>query len=193
MVGERRFVGLFTSGVYDDSVRRIPLLRRKVEAVVRRAGFVPGSHDARALVHILETLPRDELFQIGDDELFDLALGILHLQERQRLALFVRRDPFDRFVSCLVYVPRDRYSTALRERMKEILVESFAGEVRAFDVSVGDSPLARAQFVIRTTPRGLPAYDVKAIEERLADAARSWGDRLAEALVERCGDRKSVV
>ena len=192
VVGERRFVGLFTSGVYDDSVRHIPLLRRKVEAVLAAAGFVPGSHDARALVHTLETLPRDELFQIADGELYDLALGVLHLQERQRLALFVRRDPFDRFVSCLVYVPRDRYSTELRERMKEILAESFAGEVRAFDVGVGDSPLARTQFVIRAGPGGLPAYDVKAIEARLAEAAQSWDDRLRQALVERCGEERGL-
>ncbi len=100
--------------------------------IVARAGFPPNSHDGKALLHILETFPRDELFQISEDELFDIALGILNLQERQRIALFVRSDPFERFVSCLVYVPRDRYDTELRLSFQAILEESFAGTATAF-------------------------------------------------------------
>ena len=170
--GECRFVGLFTSAVYDGSARRIPVLRRKVERVVERAGFLPGSHDGKALLHILETFPRDELFQIGEDELYDIALGILHLQERQRVALFVRRDPFERFVSCLVYVPRDRYNTALRERMQEILaalVQRHAS--RAFDVSVGDSPLARVHARHRA-PRRAPVPRCRRPSDRGASGRR---------------------
>src|SRR3546814_18259517 len=99
-------LGLFTSGVYNSSPRRTPILRRKVAAVIAAAGFAPNSHDEKALVHILEAFPRDELFQIGQEELLDTALGILPLQERQRIALFERSAPFQRFVPCLVYVPR---------------------------------------------------------------------------------------
>ena len=106
---------------YSQNPREIPLLRRKVARLLERAGFAPASHDGKALPHILETYPRDELFQISEDELYDIALGILHLQERQRIALFARRDPFERFVSCLVYLPRDRYNTELRLRIQEIL------------------------------------------------------------------------
>ena len=117
----RLFVGLFTSLAYSRSPRAIPLLRHKVRRTLARAGLAPDSHDGKALLHILDTFPRDELFQIAEDELFDTALGILNLQERQRIALFVRRDPLERFVSCLVYVPRDRYDTRLRERFAAIL------------------------------------------------------------------------
>ena len=127
----RLFLGLFTSLAYSRSPRSIPLLRLKVAARRwRAAGFVRDSHDGKALPHILDTYPRDELFQIAEDELFDIAIGILNLQERQRIALFVRRDPFERFVSCLVYVPRDRYDTDLRQRFAAILERGFGGTGR---------------------------------------------------------------
>src|SRR5690606_8361273 len=128
VVGVRRFLGLFTSVVYNSSPRRIPILRRKVSAVIEAAGFAANSHDEKALVHILEAYPRDELFQIGQDELLDTATGILHLQERQRVALFARSDPFQRFVFCLVYVPRDDYSTQIRLRFAKILESALSGE-----------------------------------------------------------------
>jgi glutamate dehydrogenase len=113
-VGQSLFVGLFTSTVYTQQVQSIPVIRRKVTQVVDGSGFSPNDHDGKALIHILETLPRDELFQIGTAELRDMATGILHLQERQKVAMFVRRDPSGRYVSCLVYVPRERYTTRLR-------------------------------------------------------------------------------
>ncbi|HTT80121.1 MAG TPA: NAD-glutamate dehydrogenase, partial [Stellaceae bacterium] len=129
VVGLRLFLGLFTSTAYSRSPRAIPLLRQKVGRTMERAGLAPDSHDGKALAHILETFPRDELLQIGEDELFDTAIGILNLQERQRIALFVRRDPLERFVSCLVYVPRERYDTRLRQAFAAVLADAFAGTV----------------------------------------------------------------
>ena len=151
VVGVRLFFGLFTSLAYSRNPRSIPLLRLKVRRIVERAGLAPASHDGKALLHILDTLPRDELFQTDEDQLFDTVIGILNLQERQRIALFIRRDPLERFVSCLVYVPRERYDTALRRRFAAILEEAFAGELSTFYTHLDDSPLARVHFIIRTT------------------------------------------
>ncbi|HEX7970509.1 MAG TPA: NAD-glutamate dehydrogenase, partial [Stellaceae bacterium] len=191
-VGERLVVGLFTSLAYSRSPRAIPLLRRKVERTLERAGFDPASHDGKALLHILDTYPRDELFQVGEEELFETAMGILHLQERQRVALFVRRDPFERFVSCLVYVPRERYDTALRQRFAAILEQSFSGTVETFNTQLDQSVLGRVHFILRTTPGKLAAVDVAAVERRLAEAGRSWADRLAEALNETKGEEAGL-
>jgi glutamate dehydrogenase len=126
--GERRFLGLYTHTAYRASPWEIPVLRRKAQGVVDRSGFVHGSHDYKALVEILESYPRDELFQIGEDELYDIALGILHLGDRQRVRLFVRRDVFGRFLSCLVYLPLERYNTDVRRRIEQILLDAFDGE-----------------------------------------------------------------
>ncbi|HSL84442.1 MAG TPA: NAD-glutamate dehydrogenase, partial [Thermoanaerobaculia bacterium] len=189
VVGERRFLGLFTSVAYNRRARTIPLLKEKVERTLKRAGFPPDSHDGKALLHILETFPRDELFQISEKRLYEIALGILQLQERQRIALFVRLDPFERFVSCLVYAPRDRYNTELRLRMQAIIESAFAGKVTAHYTQVTDSPLARVHYIVKTTPGRLPPYDLKEIETLLAAAARTWADRLLEALVAR-GDEE---
>ncbi|HUF78013.1 MAG TPA: NAD-glutamate dehydrogenase [Thermoanaerobaculia bacterium] len=183
VVGERRFLGLFTSVAYNRRAQNIPLLREKVERTLERAGLPADSHDGKALVHILETFPRDELFQISEQELFEISLGILQLQERQRIALFVRPDPFERFISCLVYAPRDRYNTELRLKMQAILEDSFAGQVTAHYTQVSDSPLARVHYVVKTTPGRIPDSDLKEIETRLAEAARTWSDQLYEALL----------
>ncbi|MGD9509168.1 MAG: NAD-glutamate dehydrogenase, partial [Geminicoccaceae bacterium] len=117
VIGEHRFLGLLTSTAYSMSPRHIPLIDKKSERIVARAGFPPTGHAGKALLHILETYPRDELLQTPEDELFDIVMGILQLEDRPRLRLFIRRDPYGRFVSCLVFVPRDRYNTAMRERM----------------------------------------------------------------------------
>jgi glutamate dehydrogenase len=191
-VGERLFVGLFTSLAYSRSPRAIPLLRRKVAHVMERSGFDPASHDGKALQHILDTYPRDELFQSTEDELFDTALGILNLQERQRIALFVRRDPFERFVSCLVFVPRERYDTALRQRFAAILEEAFGGTLDSFTTQLDESVLARVHFILRTQPGRLSVVDVAALERRLAEAGRSWADRLADALTEAKGEEAAL-
>ncbi|HZG64455.1 MAG TPA: NAD-glutamate dehydrogenase [Rubrobacteraceae bacterium] len=192
VVGERRFLGLYTFSAYSASVFEIPLVRRKVRGVLERAGFPAGSHNEKDLVEILETYPRDELFQISQDELFEAAMGILHLQERQRVKLFVRRDTYERFFSCLVYVPRDRYDTQIRRRMQEILQDAFGGEGAEFDVRLSESVLARLHFTIYTPPGGAPEYDVREIETSLVEATRSWKDGLYDALIERCGEEHGV-
>ncbi|MEW6636967.1 MAG: NAD-glutamate dehydrogenase, partial [Actinomycetota bacterium] len=186
--GERRFLGLYTFSAYSMSVFEIPIVRRKVRYVLERAGFPEGSHNEKDLLEILETYPRDELFQISREELFDISMGILHLQERQRVRLFVRRDTYGRFFSCLVFVPRERYNTEIRQRMQEILQRAFRGVSSEFNVRLSESVLARLHFTIYTTPGETPDYDVEDIEGRLAEATRSWTDNLYEALVESCGE-----
>ncbi|WP_128000843.1 NAD-glutamate dehydrogenase [Piscinibacter defluvii] len=193
VVGEHRFLGLFTATAYSARVAETPLLRGKVEALARRAGLPPGGHLAKALDHILETFPRDELFQIADDDLYETALGILALGERQRLRLFVRRDPFDRFVSCLLYVPREAYSTELRVKCQRLLGEAFGGSAADFEVQLGDIALARIRFTIRTTPGAVREVDRRALEARLAQAARRWPDQLRDALVEAEGEARGLV
>ncbi len=190
VVGRRQFVGLFTSAAYNLSPRDIPLLRLKLRKVVNRAGFAPTSHDGKALQNILETFPRDELFQVSDDHLFNTGVGILHLQDRQRVALFIRRDEFERFISCLIYVPRDRYTTELRLRIQDILGRAFAGQTRAHYIHFTDAPLARLHVIIQTTPGKIPPYDPGAIEREVAEAARSWADELGEALVAAHGEEQ---
>jgi len=189
-VGEQLFVGLLTSAAYSQNTREIPLLRRKVANCLARAGFAPASHDGKALAHILETYPRDELFQVSENELYDTALGILHLQERQRIALFTRRDPFERFVSCLVYVPRDRYNTELRLRIQDILARAYDGTVSAYYTHMTDAALGRLQVIIATKRGAIPDVDPEDIEQRLVEAGRSWADQLQEALVEAKGEER---
>jgi glutamate dehydrogenase len=181
VVGVRLFLGLFTSLAYSRSPRAIPLLRLKVRQLVARAGLPPSSHDGKALQHIIDGLPRDELFQGSEDQLFETVTGILNLQERQRIALFVRRDPLERFVSCLVYVPRERYDSDLRRRFAAILEEVFAGRLSAFYTHLDESALARVQFIIHTTRGAVPAVDVAALEQQLVEAGRGWPDQLQEA------------
>jgi glutamate dehydrogenase len=193
VVGIHLFLGLFTSLAYSRNPRSIPLLRLKVRRIVERAGLVPTSHDGKALLHILDTFPRDELFQTDEDQLFDTVIGVLNLQERQRIALFIRRDPLERFVSCLVYVPRERYDTALRDHFARILEEAFAGQLSTSYIHLDESPLARLQFIIRTTRGRVPAVDGTTLEKRLADAGRSWSDRLKEAATVAFGEEEAQV
>ncbi|MFQ5775087.1 MAG: NAD-glutamate dehydrogenase [Kiloniellaceae bacterium] len=192
VIGERLFLGLFTSVAYSRSPRSIPLLRQKIDRVAGRAGFAPNSHDGKALMHILETYPRDELFQITEDELYDTAMGVLHLQERQRIALFARRDPFERFVSCLVYVPRDRYDTALRLRFQDILAKAYGGSIAAFATHLTDDALARLHIIVKTTRGEVPEVDVEDLERKLVESGRSWADRLQQALIEDRGEERGL-
>ncbi|MDF2094654.1 NAD-glutamate dehydrogenase [Aquibaculum arenosum] len=192
VIGERVFVGLFTSTAYSRSPRQIPLLRRKVDDTIAAAGFVPGSHNGKALLHILETYPRDELFQIDAAELHQIAEGILHLQERQRTALFVRRDPFERFVSAMIFVPRDRFDTNLRLKLQNKVAEAYAGRVESFGTQIGESPLARLHVIVRTERGRVPKVDVEALESELAEVARSWIDLLEQGLVQAHGEEQGL-
>ena len=193
VVGEQLIVGLFTSAAYGSTPMAIPLLRQKLRDVMERANFAPASHDRKALAHVLEAYPRDELLQIDGEALFDNAIGILHLQERQRVALFIRADSFERSISALVYVPRDRYNTDLRRRMAGILEHAFNGSVVAFTPQLAsDSMLAQVLFIVKTQPGQLPRYRVEDIERSLIEATRSWEDKLRDVLVESKGEETGL-
>jgi len=188
--GEDRFLGLFTSTAYSANPAEIPLLRRKVADVVARAGLSAGSHAGKALINILETYPRDELFQTSADDLLQTAVGILHLGDRQRFRLFVRRDPFERFLSCLIYAPRENYTTELRQKWQAILTQAFNGTSSEFNVHLSESVLARIQITVRTQPGKIPAFDVRELEAQLVAAARRWDDDLKTALIEASGEAR---
>jgi glutamate dehydrogenase len=188
VVGERRFVGLYTTAAYRAAPRDIPLVRRKADAILARAGFVPGSHDEKALIEIIDTYPRDELFQSPEDELYAIATGILDLGERQRVRLFVRRDRYERFVSCLVFLPRDRFHTQNRERIQEILREELQADSVDFELRLSESVLVRIHYTVRVPLGQLPSYDAGKIEARIVAATRAWTDELADALVDEFGE-----
>lgn len=193
VVGERRFLGLFTHEAYTESITRVPVLGRKLTDVLDRAGFPPDSHDGKDLVEILESYPRDELFQTPTDQLLTIALGVLRLQERRRLKLFLRPDEYGRYMSCLVYLPRDRYTTDVRLRIQELLLGAFDGSSIDYSAMVSESVLARLHFVVRgERGRPLPDVDAEALETKLADATRSWSDDLAEAVVHQCGEDRAA-
>ena len=182
VVGERRFLGLYTHSAYHASPANVPILRRKVAAVLERAAFPAGSHNEKALIEILETYPRDELFQISVDELFEIAIGVLHLGERNRLRLFLRHDAFGRFISCLVFVPRDRFNTENRRRIEGIIRQATGAQSLDYSTRVSESVLVRLHYLVYVEPGSLPELDVREIETLLVAATRSWGDDLREAL-----------
>ncbi|ACY99540.1 NAD-glutamate dehydrogenase [Thermomonospora curvata] len=187
VVGERRFLGLFTYVAYSESIAHIPVLKRKLDEVIDRAGFTPDSHDGQDLAEILETYPRDELFQMSVEELLPIALGVLRLRDRKQLKLFLRKDVYGRYMSCLIYLPRDRYTTQIRLRMQEILRRAFNGVAVDYSAMVSESTLARLHIVVRGE-RGepLPEADPAELEARLAAATRSWADDLADAIAQQC-------
>ena len=197
VVGERRFLGLYASTAYTESVLRVPLVAEKVRAVLERSGVASDSHTGKDLLEVLESYPRDELFQASIENLYETAMAVTQLQERRRTKLFIREDDFGRFVSCLVYIPRDRYNTAVRLRMADILTETFGGESVEFAARVSESALSRLQFVVRV-PRGkrvrtLDRAEQEHLEQRLVEVSRTWSDRLGDALRhehgEEVGDR----
>ena len=187
--GLRLFAGMFTADVYTNSPNFVPVLRHKIDRIRSRIGFRKHSHDGKRLQNVMENLPRDELFESSDEYLIDVAMGVMRLQERSRTAIFVRRDNFERFVSCLIYVPRDRYDTELRHSMADILVKAFDGRVSSFFTQVTDSPLARVHFIIGTKPGRVPDVDIAALEETIATAARAWDDELTQALIAVHGEK----
>ena len=187
-VGEHVFLGLYTHTAYRASPTEIPILRRRVAAALEQAAFPPGSHNEKALLEILDTYPRDELFQISDDELLEVAMGILHLGERQRLRLFARRDPFGRFFSLLVFVPRDRFNTENRRRIEAILRTATGATSIDYTTRVSESVLVRLHFVAYVEPGVRPDFDAREVEMMLVAATRSWSDDLEEALLDELGE-----
>jgi glutamate dehydrogenase len=192
LAGEHRFAGLFTSAAYNRSPRDIPLLRRKVAQVIAGTGFDPSSHDGKATLNIVETFPRDELFQYDDAGLLQTVLGILRLHERPRTRLFVRPDTLGRSVTCLVFTPRERYDSFLRQRFAAVLQGAFGGPVISYSVSMADdSALARVVFTVGLGAQG-QAWNAADIEAQLARVARTWRDRLRDALVEQVGEQRGL-
>jgi glutamate dehydrogenase len=180
--GEVRVVGLFTSQAYVTSPREIPFLRHKVATVLAASGYPPASHAGKAIVHILETFPRDELFQIGLGQLQEWTEGILDLETRPRVRVFARVDRFDRFVSLLVYIPRDRYNSGVRERIGAFLAQAYKGRVAAFYPYFPDGPLVRVQFIIARYEGPTPEAHTADLERGISEIARTWEDRLASAI-----------
>jgi glutamate dehydrogenase len=188
LVGEARFIGLYTSEAYHSLLSDIPLLRLKVEKVIKNSHLPAKSHAAETLRNILETLPRDDLLQGSSEELTVLAMSILQLQERRRVRLFVRRDLYHRFLSCLVYAPRDILNTELIERMQTILEKSFDAIEGSYSIYLSESILGRVHYLIRTDSKKTLHFNVKDIERKLIDVCRSWPDELRENLVEYYGE-----
>jgi glutamate dehydrogenase len=186
--GEHRFIGLYTSTAYSAKPADIPLLRRKVARVVERAGLPAQSHAGKTLANILDTYPRDELFQTDEATLLRTAIAIQKLEGRQRLRVFLRRDLYERFVACLIYAPRDRYTTDLRRRWQAILVAAFQGSGSEYTVLLSESSLVRVLIVVRTQPGQAPVVDERDLERRLAEASRRWEDDLQQALDRSLGE-----
>jgi glutamate dehydrogenase len=187
--GEYRFLGLYTHSAYHESITRIPVLRRKLASVLEQAGVAPGSHDGQDLTEILEGYPREELFQISVEELTPIALAVLRLRTHRQTRLFLRKDIYGRFMSCMVYLPRDRYTTAVRLRIQEILREALHGVSVEYNATVGESALARLHVVVRAEPgTSLPDVDAAPLEAAIAAAARSWDEDLAAEATRTLGE-----
>ncbi len=180
---ERRFLGLLTSVAYSESPRDIPLLRLKVREVMERSGLDPRSHRGKALQHILDTFPRDDLIQASVEELSRIALGVLALGEHHKVSLFLRRETFRRFYSCLVYLPREQYNSDARRRIEALLTERLHGELVDAQPTITESTLARLVVLVRTDPARPAQVDVEALRREIEEAVRTWNDRLRERLL----------
>ena len=192
VVGERRFLGLFTSSAYLSSVKELPVVRRKVDEVMERSGLPPTSHSGKDLLTILETYPRDELFQIRTDDLYRTSMAVLRLAGRRRLRLFARKDTYGRFISCLVYLPRDRFNTDNRLKIQDILVRRLNGVGVDFATHVSDAVLARIHLTVRTDPANPPGdIDVESIQRELIEATRSWDVEFESLLDRKVGTEQS--
>jgi glutamate dehydrogenase len=191
VVGEARFLGLFTSNVYYQSTEAIPLLRRKVARVLSRSDFEPSSHDGKSLKTILEFLPRDELFQMSEDDLFETSMGILALEAKPSVRIFTRKDAFERFISAMIFVPRERFSTELRRQIQELVENAFNGTTNSFATQITEAPLARLHLIVRTSAGEIPAVQLAQLEQEIAKRAYLWSDLLQEQLTQKHGDKKA--
>ncbi|GAA4369996.1 NAD-glutamate dehydrogenase [Paeniglutamicibacter cryotolerans] len=184
--GERRFIGLFASSAYTSSVRSVPVVREKVDAVLEHSGLAPDSHSGKDLLTILETYPRDELFQMEVGDLTETVLGILSLQERRRTSLFLRPDVYGRFMNAMVYMPRDRYTTSVRLRVEAELKAAYGAQTVDFEVRMSESSLVRVFFRIRLRKgASVPQVDRAELENRLVRAVRSWSEGVDQVMRER--------
>ncbi|HEY3688415.1 MAG TPA: NAD-glutamate dehydrogenase [Streptosporangiaceae bacterium] len=193
VVGEKRFLGLYTLAAYSGSITEIPVLKRKLTEVLDGAGVDPNSYDGKELTATLETYPRDELFQAPSAELLPVVLNVLRLRERKQVRLFLRRDVYDRFMSCLVFLPRDRYNTNVRLRIEKVLREAFDAASIDYRTNVSESSLARLYFVVRgARGRPIPEVDTAELEAAVVAATRSWDDDLTSAITEQFGEETAA-
>lgn len=192
LAGMHLFVGLFTSSTYSCRTSDIPIVRLMVSDMIRRAGFTKASHDAKALEHTLEKIPRDELFQLSNDDLYDLAMGIMSLKNKQRIALFTHLDPLRQHLSCLVYTPRDRYNSSFLRRAKQIVENGVRGSVKNAQTTLDDSPLARILFTVDLEVDIKDAYDHAALESQITDIGREWDEKLRNVLTGAFGKLKGA-
>jgi glutamate dehydrogenase len=190
VIGGRRFMGLFTSNVYLESPFNIPLIRDKLKQVMALSELDVNSHNGKELNHILDIFPRDELIHTDVDQLATTAIGILNIQERRRTQIFIRKDKLNKFLSCIVYIPRDLYNTERRQKIQNILVDAFEPRDSEFTTFFSESILSRTLFYLRLDPKNLPEYDLARIEKDIQNVARSWQDDLMDALVEGVGEEK---
>jgi glutamate dehydrogenase len=192
-VAEQRFLGLYTSSAYNRRPWEIPLIRERHDYVMQQSGLAPDGHSGKALRHILETLPRDELFQASEEELLHTSLGILGLQERLRSRLFLRRDRYGRFFSALVYIPRDRFNTEIRHRIESMLKRALHGASVDTTVQVGESPLAQLHMIIRPEGREVGEVDTAELQAELAEIVRNRHDDLRDELLARHGEEQGLL
>ncbi|MGI9257499.1 MAG: NAD-glutamate dehydrogenase domain-containing protein, partial [Gammaproteobacteria bacterium] len=188
----RRFIGLFTSAAYNERPSDIPLVRLKIEKVLRRSALDPMSHSGKALQHILNTFPRDDLFQGSSNDLARISSGIMNLQERHQVRLFCRRDAFNRFYSCFVYLPRDQYSASTRRRIERVLLTELGGTSIETRITMSESALARLEATVRIPHDKKVAPNIAALEAKLEKVAETWRDRFRAVLLDRFGPNDGI-
>ncbi|MFC3447848.1 NAD-glutamate dehydrogenase [Amycolatopsis speibonae] len=192
VTGEHRFLGMFTTTALHENVLDIPVVCNRVREVIHRAGFPMESFSGQRMLEVLQNWPRADLFSADTDSLYSTTTGAITLSDRRRLRLFLRRDPYGRFYSCLVYLPRDRYTTRSRLAMQEVLLEELEGAQLEYSARIGETVLAQVHFIVHTDPSQRSEPDTLRIQERLNEAVRSWDDRMVEAILaerrERAGD-----
>jgi glutamate dehydrogenase len=193
IIGQHRVIGLYTSSVYTMNPEVIPILRRKVERVMELSSLDSSDHESRELKRVLELFPRDELFQSSIQELFDTVTAVNRIQERRQTRLFLRKDVHDKFVNCMVYIPRDRYNTEQREKIEQILCEAFSAEEAEFTTHFSESILVRCHFVLRVDPNKPLDYDAGELEDQIIQATLDWEDRLRIRLTEEFGEESGEV
>ena len=188
VIKECRFMGLYTSSVYGESVRVIPYIRRKVAEIERRSGFQAKAHLGKELAQVVEVLPRDDLFQTPVDELFSTVMSIVQIQERNKIRVFLRKDPYGRFCYCLAYVPRDIYSTEVRQKIQQVLMDRLKASDCEFWTFFSESVLARVQLILRVDPKNRLDIDTLQLEKEVVQACRSWQDDYSSLVVESFGE-----
>ncbi len=190
LIKERRFIGLFSSTAYVCDPREIPFIRQKVDFVLKKSALPSRSYAGKELLHILTTLPRDDLFHTTVEQLYDLAIGILQVQDRRMVRLFVRPDPYGRYFSCFVYLPRENFTTDVSNKMKNVLSDAFKGIEVIVNTWFSESVLARVHYVIRVNPAHKVHYNLSEIEQKIIEIGRSWSDVFKVALLTHFGEEQ---